>query len=164
MASRSSNTNHAVPMIAAGWPTTLLSAVCGLLSIIYFACGTGGTRMHQKEDPSQLSRDLALPMPPGTRVIAVKRLQGIDVAIFAKVEVPTDAWSSWLDAAPFKADELTTEANAYLAPDDGWWDPSRAVGLKAVQLSLPHGKYLNLGVSEANTAGVVVVYLMKHGT
>jgi hypothetical protein len=120
--------------------------------------------MQKREDPSELSRDMGIPMPAETRVIAVKRLQGLDEAIFAKVEIPTSAWHSWLNVAPFKPDELTTEANAYLAPDDGWWDPSRAVGLKAVQLSLPHGKYLNVGVSEANATGMVVLYLMKHGT
>jgi hypothetical protein len=115
-------------------------------------------------DMVQLSREVGVTLAPSTRLLGAKRTRGIDDAVFAKVEMTPADWDQLLARAPFRGSDLTTESRGYLEPDDGWWDPSAARDLRAAQVNLAGGRILNVGVDVASKPGVVVVYLMNHGT
>jgi hypothetical protein len=145
---------------------TLLAALVGSIALFLIACSAqkDGGAMNSGQDPKRIALELGLSIPSDARVVGVKRTRGLDDAIFVKAEVASASWSAWLPSAPFKREELTPEASGYLAPDDGWWDPGQVEGLRAVQINPRTGEYLNVGVDEKSKAGVVVLYLMKHGT
>jgi hypothetical protein len=113
-------------------------------------------------DPTQLSRELSLLLPPTTKVLGIQRERGIDDMIRAKLEMNTADWRQLLSVAPFREQDMSSENRAYLGRDSGWWDPGAAKGLKAVQVVLPGPRALNVGVAPGS--GTVIVYVVNHGT
>ena len=57
----------------------------------------------------------------------------------------------------------TWQHGALLGSDHDFWDPLEVPGLRSAATSYPDARSFKLGIDE-RTPGVVVVYLVDHGT
>lgn len=154
----------------AGRRATLLHFVAA--TAIFIGCGCKERTISVKRpsdvdvlvDVLSLGKDLGLIIPKNARLAGVRREQGMDDAVFAKLEIPIEAWDSFQQSAPFQESDLDEASRAYLPTDNGWWDPNQRPGLRATQVNLKGGRVLNIGVDKTQSEVFVVVYAMNHGT
>lgn len=118
---------------------------------------------HRSYNLVELGRELSVSLPASARVIGVEREEGMDDRIGAKLEIPQSDWPSFIASTPIEADAFDSGPRGMLGQDHGFWDPHQAPGLRTAQASLPGARYLNIGVS-APTNGIVIVYIVNHGT
>jgi hypothetical protein len=118
-------------------------------------------------DIATLEKDVGLKLPRSARVLGVirdGRLGGMDSAVYAKLEMPVADWEGMLPGAPFRASDMVGRDRVLLGNDKGWWDPQHPADLRAVQAVLPNGRTLNVGLDDRSRPGMVVLYVMNHGT
>jgi hypothetical protein len=110
-----------------------------------------------------LGHEVGLTFPASARLVGVSRERGIDDLVRFKVELPRADLASFLAAAPVPADAYEPGDGGFLGPDQGFWDPSRAVSLRTGQTIRDNHRTLNIGVAEAGP-GRAAVYIVEHGT
>jgi hypothetical protein len=145
----------------------LIGTIAFGLATIWTACRDKDGRMSEGtkvESLDNLSRELKLAFPPGTRLVGVLRDSGMDDSIRVKVEMRSPDFPGFLSSTPIHAESLSPGAGGRLGPDHGFWDPHRARGLRSAQATLEGEEYrvLNIGVGEAGP-DVVAVYIVNHG-
>jgi hypothetical protein len=125
------------------------------------------SRSAAPESIESIGKEVAVAFPASTKLIGVHRERGADDLIAVKVEMPTGAWPEFLASTPFDPMSFPTifrpGERGLLGPDEGFWDPHRARNLRTAATSLPSSRVLNLGYDDSR-GGVVVVYLVNHGT
>jgi hypothetical protein len=110
-----------------------------------------------------VGRQLGVAFPAAAKLIGVHREQGIDDLVAAKVEMPATEWPGFLAKIPMERDLFSPGERGLLGPDDGFWDPHQAKGLRTAQALLPGRRTLNIGYHHGRGT-VVVVYVVNHGT
>jgi hypothetical protein len=105
---------------------------------------------------------IGLAFPSGARLLGVHREKGIDDLIRFKVEIPRNHWSAFERELPVKPDEMRPGAGR-LGPDQGWWDPRAAVGLRSGQARRENARAINIGVTHTDR-NTTLLYVVEHGT
>jgi hypothetical protein len=116
------------------------------------------------ETLDELSRELTLAFPPGTRLVGVLRDSGMDDSVRAKLEMDGADFPKFLASTSIRVESLVPGAGGRMGPDRDFWDPHRAKGLRTAQVIRPGEEHrvLNVGVAEAGS-GLVAVYIVEHG-
>ncbi len=115
------------------------------------------------ESLSKLRMELGLSFPPSTRLIGVLRSNGMDDAVWVKLEIAATEFPSFLEQTGIDGAGLRPGTRGMLGPDRDFWDPHQSKSLRTGQVSRPNARSLNLGFDDGH-GGVVVAYLMEHGT
>jgi hypothetical protein len=110
-----------------------------------------------------IGRELGLTFPPGTRLLGVAREQGIDDLVELKVEMKAADVESFVAHSAVRPTDFRPGERGLFGPDQGWWDPNRALRLRSAQANLPKGRFLNIGVADGS-GDMAVVYIVNHGT
>jgi hypothetical protein len=112
-------------------------------------------------DIQHLGTRLGISLPPGTRILGVTSESGIDELLRAKLEMPIASLEKFLASTGIP--HFETVGPDFLGPDEGFWDPHRAKGLRCGDVQLPGSRFLTIAVDESRP-GVAVVYAMNNGT
>jgi hypothetical protein len=80
-----------------------------------------------------------------------------------KVELEPGDLAAFLATSPVSADAFEPGAGGLLGPDQGFWDPSRAIHLRTGQAIVANHRALNIGVDDGRPR-LVFVYIVNHGT
>jgi hypothetical protein len=115
------------------------------------------------ESLSKLSTELGLSFPPSTRLIGILRNNGMDDAVRVKLEIAASEFPAFLTQTGIDDAGLRPGARGMLGPDRDFWDPHQSKSLRTGQVSRPNARSLNLGFDDGR-GGLVVAYLMEHGT
>ncbi len=118
----------------------------------------------QPDTVHSLSQELGLAFPPSTRLLGVRRENGMDDLIAVRLEMPESDFAPFLRTTPILAVELTPKNNYRLGSTVDEWEPSKALGLKTgfAWLEKEH-RALYIGVAPAQD-GWVVLFVVNHGT
>lgn len=120
--------------------------------------------MNSPSDALQkLSRDLDLPLPTTAHLVGIEREEGADDMVRAKLLMTPAEWAAFAPKSPVKPEQMRAARPNILGPDEGFWDPNRARGLRLGQVERPGSRYLNIGYDDSK-AGEVAVYIFEHGT
>ena len=71
--------------------------------------------------------------------------------------------ASLLDRAQIDPASFYPRTGGLLGSDHDFWDPHHAPALRTAQAKRPEARALNLGIDDS-PPGLVVVYLVEHGT
>jgi hypothetical protein len=112
-------------------------------------------------DISRLGTRLGISLPPGTRILGVTAESGIDDLLRAKLEMPIASLEKFLASTGIPHFEHVEPD--FLGPDEGFWDPHRAKGLRCGDVQLPGSRFLTIAVDESRP-GIAVIYAMNNGT
>jgi hypothetical protein len=115
------------------------------------------------DDLRAIASELNVVFPASAHLLGVTRERGIDDLLEAKVELGAADLPAFMAHSPVKAAVLEPDRLDLLGTDHAWWDPGQAKHLRAAQALVGNGKAFNLGVADG-AAGVIVLYLVQHGT
>jgi hypothetical protein len=152
--------------LTAGWR---IRALAGLIAAM--AAGLGCPRRSPEQTPpptaeatlADLGRDVGLTFPADARLLGVSRERGIDDLVRFKVEMGAADLPALLASTPFKPDAFAPGEGGLLGPDQGFWDPNRAIHLLTAQAVVKPRRALNIGVADGGPQRVIV-YVVDHGT
>jgi hypothetical protein len=113
------------------------------------------------KDLDALGKRLGIALPLGTEVVHVETESALDDAIFAKLRIPAARAEAFVQS--LSVSRFETGAADLLGPDQGPWDPHRAKGLRVGDVTSSSQRALIVGLDDS-AAGVLVVYVMNHGT
>jgi hypothetical protein len=111
----------------------------------------------------ELAREVGVQFPASARLIWVGRESGIDDLVSFKVEIAPAELAAFLATSPVPGDAFAPGEGGLLGPDVGLWNPNQAVHLRTGQVVREHQRALNIGIDDGK-AGVVVLYVVSHGT
>lgn len=111
---------------------------------------------------SELATEVGLSFPPSSRLLGVSRERGIDDLVMFKIELPRRDLASFLATCPVPADAFEEGSAGFLGPDEGFWDPSKALHLRTGQI-VRHSRATNVGVDDGRP-DVAILYIVDHGT
>lgn len=134
-----------------------------LVSTTSIATGNYESMNVSPKELAELAKQMQVVFPPKTHPLGIRKLIGLDDAVFLKIEFSQDEWLQFLKTSPIQASDLSDAKRFFLGEDQGWWDPSQPTKLPTAQALLPEGKILNLGVDQSKS-DLVIVYLMWHST
>jgi hypothetical protein len=146
------------------WPA--IAALAMLAAPVSLACKSNESRRmsEQRHDTLEsVGKEIAVAFPASATLIGVHRESGIDDLVAVKVEIPAADWPGFLARTPIDPSLFRPGERGLLGPDDGFWDPHKAVNLRTAQASLPNARALNIGYDDSR-GGVFVVYVVNHGT
>jgi hypothetical protein len=130
-------------------------------------CTDGGVHCTEPEPPAtiaSLNAELPVHIPKGSRLIGVHRENGLDDLIQVKLEMSAADLPSFLASSPLAERPLDTwDRRVILGPDHEFWDPESVPTLRTAETIYPGARGFQIGVDQ-RTPGVVVVYLIDHGT
>lgn len=118
---------------------------------------------HGRDTLEAAAKAVGLELPAGAQVVGIHRENGMDDLVAVKLEVPAADWAAFLARTPVDPRLFRPGERGLLGPDDGFWDPHQARSLRTAEASLPGARVLNLGYDDSRP-GVIVVYLVNHGT
>jgi len=111
---------------------------------------------------AELGTEVGLAFPPSSRLLGVSRENGMDDLVMFKVELPRRDLASFLATCPVPADEFEEGSAGLLGPDQGFWDPSKALHLRTGQI-VRHARATNVGVDDGRPE-IAILYIVDHGT
>jgi hypothetical protein len=115
------------------------------------------------ETLAALAPELGVTFPPSTRLLGVRRLNGMDDWIGVKVEMRRADWPVFLSSTPIDPATLTPGEAGLFGPDQGFWEPNQHSDLRAAQAVLGEVRALNVGVADVGSE-TVIVYIVNHGS
>jgi hypothetical protein len=118
---------------------------------------------HRQETIEAVGTEIGLEFPAGTRLLGVHREKGMDDLVAVKVEMDARDWPGFLARSQLGAAMFRPGERGLLGPDDGFWDPHRAIHLRTAQVALPGARVLNVGYDDS-LGSVVAVFIVNHGT
>jgi hypothetical protein len=131
------------------------------------ACNTEASRRSSEASPveslASLGTELNLQFPPSTRLIGVRRWQGMDDMVHVKLELAPEDLDALIAQTQIDPAAFAPGTGGLLGPDKDFWDPHRAPKLRTAQAQRPDARALNLGIDDSRPS-VAVVYLVEHGT
>lgn len=134
----------------------------GILACNTTASGGPGTTQ-PVESLAALGVELNLQFPPSTPLIGVRRSHGMDDIVRVKLEMDPGDLASLIERAQIDPASFHPGAGGLLGSDNDFWDPHHAPALRTAQAKRPEARALNLGIDDS-PPGLVVVYLVEHGT
>lgn len=111
--------------------------------------------------PSALSQELGIPIPPEAKVLGVNRESGMDELVRVKLLVPLPSRDKFLAELPIRQDAFRPGVGR-LGSDDAFWNPHATPQIRSATKALADGGYLLIGLADG--AGETIVFLAKHGT
>ena len=143
----------------------ILAAVACFPSVL--ACNTGEPAQHREsprpESLAALGKELNLQFPASTRVIGVRRANGMDDIVRVKLEMASSDLPSLIAQTHIDPASFYPGTRGLMGSDKGFWDPNHAPALRTGQVKRPDARALNVGVDDSRP-DVAVVYLVEHGT
>ena len=145
---------------------TGVALACAMPSCVDRVPDEGASKVNDQTNKAtaervQLQRELGFAVPEGARVLWIERENGIDSIIRVKLEMSKLDFDTMAASVPIVDGDLRSGPGR-LGRDKGEWNPRTTVGLRSTQLALPDASFMNVGVAE--TAGVLTVFVMRHGT
>ncbi len=110
-----------------------------------------------------LGAELGVTFPPGARLVGMKRENGMDDMVCAKVAIAPETLPAFLASAPLAPETFRSGSRGFLLSNQDWWDPDSALHLRTGQAHMPGARALNIGVDDGHP-GVVYLYIVNHGT
>jgi hypothetical protein len=151
---------------------TARSRTCILVGFLAAMCaglGCPGRSRERTPPPAadatliDLGREVGLKFPNGARLIGVSRERGIDDLVRFKVEIAAADLPTFLATSPVASDAFEPGEGGLLGPDQGFWDPSRAIHLRSGQAVLKNNRALNIGIADGDPQRTIL-YIVNHGT
>ena len=138
-------------------------AAFALAAVVLYQC-LPRAKPRPPETLAALAPELSVFFPPSTRLMAVRRLNGMDDWIGVKVEMSRSDWPAFLSSTSLDSAALTRDGAHLFGPDQGVWDPNRHSELRGGQVVLS-GQFraLNVGVADLGEDRVLV-YIVNHGS
>jgi len=113
---------------------------------------------------SKLGPELGVTFPPNTRLVGVRRENGMDDWIGAKVEMDARDWPAFLASTPLDELHIGPGDGGHFGPDQAFWDPNSHHDLRSGQVWLEKEfRALNIGVAAIGESRIAV-YIVNHGT
>jgi hypothetical protein len=111
-----------------------------------------------------LNAELPVYIPESARLLGVRRESGMDDLIQVKLEMSAVEFATFVASSPLARQPLESwENNGIWGFDHDFWDPHRVPNLRSAETGYPDARSFRLGIDERKP-GVVVVYLVDHGT
>lgn len=114
-------------------------------------------------DLAELQRELQLKIPPGVRVVGIKKTQGGEYHVRAKLLMSRAQWQEFLKNSPVPVDGMDLGTGGFLGQDGGWWDPHAAKALRTGQAQRDQGRFINIGFDDS-APDDVSVYVVHHSS
>ncbi len=103
-------------------------------------------------------------MGSSARLLGVRRQNGMDDLIQVKLEMSAADLPAFLASSPLAKQPLESwERHGIFGPDHDFWDPHQVPNLRSAATGYPDARSFRLGIDERRP-GVVVIYLVDHGT
>ncbi|MDB4972855.1 MAG: hypothetical protein JWN48_1196 [Myxococcaceae bacterium] len=112
------------------------------------------------ESLADLSAEVGLAFPAGTRLLGVHRESGIDDLLAVKVELSERHLDSLLHGSSLAQEQLQPSSGSVCTDV---WQEKRLTGLRTAQASLPDARVLDVGVRPEGN-GVITVFIANFGT
>lgn len=139
-------------------------AACALAVL---ACNTREPQRNGESAPPEslaaLGTELNLRFPPSTRLIGVRRENGMDDIVQVKLEMAREDVALLVEQTHIDPASFYPGTGGLMGPDQEFWDPHQAPALRTGQADRPGGRALNLGIDDSRP-GAAVVYVVEHGT
>jgi hypothetical protein len=136
-----------------------------LIALVLGACNAKGKqtmKTNGEETLHSVGKEIGLTFPASAKLIGVHRERGVDDLIAVKVEMPAAEWPKFLASTPIDPALFSPGERGLLGPDQGFWTPHQASGLRTAEATTAQGRVLNLGYDDSH-GQVVTVYVVNHG-
>jgi len=130
-------------------------------------CSGGNVICDEPAPPASiasLNAELPVRIPEGARIVGVHRENGMDDLIELKLEMSAADLPAFLASSPLGQHPLESWGrHGNFGPDHTFWDPGSVPTMRSAETTYAGARGFRIGIDERKP-GVVVVYLVDHGT